>query len=335
MNKLLQNIDANDLETLGALLKLLQGNNVKKDKAITLGKFFKEYKEFIKKSLSKAYYASITVSEKHLVEYFGKDVALQSLNKRKFENFILDLQKKVPKGCYVYYRNYKAAFNKAVEWEYIEVNPLLKIKLKRRQKTAPAFINENELYTIISNIENECIRNICITAFNTGMRLGEVINLKWGNVNLEKKRIVVGDDNFMTKGRKQRYIPISNKLFILLSELVKQKGKIIGILTGKDKKNFVFTKDNGFLFSADYVSKKFKKACIAAKTGNEIHFHSLRHSFASQLVMNGVPLYTVKELLGHTSITTTEIYSHLNIDSLKDAISTLDRKEHNKYIINK
>ena len=68
----------------------------------------------------------------------------------------------------------------------------------------------------------------------------------------------------------------------------------------------------------------FKRACKAAGMDKSIHFHSLRHSFASNLAQQGVSLYVIKELLGHSSVSTTEIYSHLNLETLKDAISVLD-----------
>ena len=86
----------------------------------------------------------------------------------------------------------------------------------------------------------------------------------------------------------------------------------------------MFCKENGKAFTGDYVSKKFKRACKAAGMDKAIHFHSLRHSFASNLAQKGVSLYVIKELLGHSSISTTEIYSHLNMDSLKEAIRILD-----------
>ncbi|NCS90569.1 MAG: tyrosine-type recombinase/integrase [Ignavibacteria bacterium] len=87
---------------------------------------------------------------------------------------------------------------------------------------------------------------------------------------------------------------------------------------------YVFAKSNGEPFTGDYFSKRFKRACKSAGIDKSIHFHSLRHSFASNFAQKGINLYTIKELLGHSSITTTEIYSHLNMDSLKEAIETLN-----------
>jgi site-specific recombinase XerD len=80
----------------------------------------------------------------------------------------------------------------------------------------------------------------------------------------------------------------------------------------------------GIKLTEDYVSRKFKKAVKKANLSNKIHFHTLRHSFASNLVQNGVDLYVVKELLGHEDIRTTQVYSHLQTDNLFKAVKLLD-----------
>ncbi len=73
----------------------------------------------------------------------------------------------------------------------------------------------------------------------------------------------------------------------------------------------------------DFVSKKFKEAIRLAKLDDKIHFHTLRHSFASLLVQRGVSLYVLKELLGHEDLTTTQIYSHLQQQNLKGAVNLI------------
>jgi site-specific recombinase XerD len=138
-------------------------------------------------------------------------------------------------------------------------------------------------------------------------------------VNLSTRIITVGDAEFTTKGRNQRYIPICEEVALILTFSLREKEKIIPI-----GNSYVFCKANGDAFTGDYISKTFKKACREAGIDKDIHFHSLRHSFASNLVQKGVNLYTIKELLGHSSISTTEIYAHLNMDALKEAIRTFD-----------
>ena len=90
-----------------------------------------------------------------------------------------------------------------------------------------------------------------------------------------------------------------------------------------EKDGFVFCKDNGFPFNPDHVTHVFKEAVIKAGLDPKVHFHTLRHSTASNLVQRGVSIYFVKELLGHSTVTTTEIYSHLNIESKKREMNKL------------
>ena len=103
-----------------------------------------------------------------------------------------------------------------------------------------------------------------------------------------------------------------------------QDGIAIYHLGKESGSSYVFCKGNGEKYTGDYFYRSFKRACIAAGMDKSIHFHTLRHSFASNLAQQGVSLYVIKELLGHSSVSTTEIYSHLNIESLKEAISVLD-----------
>jgi integrase/recombinase XerC len=84
----------------------------------------------------------------------------------------------------------------------------------------------------------------------------------------------------------------------------------------------VFSK-NGERFNSTYASRAFKKCVRKTNLNSKIHFHTLRHSFASNIIQAGGSLYAVKELLGHTSIKVTEVYSHLNRDNLIKAINEL------------
>lgn len=296
---------------------------------VTLRIFADEYSNLIKQNRSAAYHKSVVNSLKHLTDYYGCQRAIQSLGMKDIESFTSHLQQKVNKGYRVYIRTLKAAFSKAVDWNYVKENYFLKVKLPKKQQVNPAYISGTQLAEIIGQIENEIIRGLVVFAFYTGMRLNEIVNLTWRNVNLSTRIITVGDAEFTTKGRNQRYIPICEEVFEVLARCktkdVKGTPSFILPLSKVEKLNgYVFCKANGEAFTGDYVSKIFKKACKAVGTDKSIHFHSLRHSFASNLVQKGVNLYTIKELLGHSSISTTEVYAHLNMDALKEAIRTFD-----------
>lgn len=304
------------IEALPELLQSLPNTQVKE--IITLRVFVDEYSNLIKQNRSRAYHYSVVHSLRHLTDFFGLQRAIQSIGLKDVENFLTYLQRKVVKGYRVYYRTLKAAFNKAIDWGYIKDNYFIKVKLPKKQKVNPAYIDERQLALICKQIDVDTARDVSILGFYTGMRLNELVNLTWRNVNLMTRILTVGDEDFTTKGRNQRYIPICDEALEVLTKRVPKVHKV------HNDKSYVFCKPNGLPFTGDFISKRFKSACKAAGTDKAIHFHSLRHSFASNLAQKGVSLYTIKELLGHSSISTTEIYSHLNMDTLKDAIRTFD-----------
>ncbi|MCL4550116.1 MAG: tyrosine-type recombinase/integrase [Bacteroidetes bacterium] len=336
MEEFLKNISSNDLEKLKMLFSIIPGNETKE--VVTLRVFRDEYLNYVQHSKSKSYLISVRLAFNHLINFFGEQRTIQSLQQKDIENFTNALQQKVKSvshtvsrggGYIVYYRNLKAAFNKANDWGYVKENYFSKVKLPKRQKLAPVFINSDQLSAISKQIKNEIVRDVVVFAFYTGMRLDEIVNLRWKNVDLKNRIITVGDESFTTKGRNQRYIPISEEAEKAIENVElrmqnEKKNNIMSINTIVPAQNFVFCKEDGTKFTGNYFSRRFKKACIAAGLDKAIHFHSLRHSFASNLAQKGVPLYTIKELLGHSSVSTTEIYSHLNMDSLREAISKFD-----------
>ncbi|RJQ61052.1 MAG: site-specific integrase [Stygiobacter sp.] len=325
MDELLNRLSVEDIEKLKWLFSM--SNNQQPKEIISLRVFREEYLNLLKSNRSISYYNSVRLSLDYLVDYFGIHCSIASIQQKEIEIFFIKLQEKVKtvshsanqrgNGYEVYYRNIKAAFNKAKEWNYIHENYFTKVKLPKRQKLSPVFINCDQLSAICEQIKNETVKDVVVFAFYTGMRLDEIVNLKWKNVDNENNTITVGDETFVTKGRKQRFIPICEPLFPILNP----KGKHIFII---NKNRFVFCKENGEKYSGNYFSRRFKIACKAAGLDKSIHFHSLRHSFASNLAQRGVSIYTIKELLGHSSITTTQIYSHLNMESLREAVNKLD-----------
>lgn len=306
------------LEEIKKLKNIL--DRVEKKKKQQLGnstniyKFSQEYKKYIKLTFSSKYLSSVNNSFKHLIKFFGEHKNLDELSVKEIEEFKFHLIKSAPKGFVVYMRTLKAAFNIAIEWKYITSNPFVKVKFKKGQKRKPEFITRDDLEKILNQTENKKMKDIFIFAFNTGCRLGEIAQLRWQNIDFRKNIIIIGDNLFTTKNEKQRIIPISKELLPILKELSKKTRK---------PQNYVFGRTNSFPFNSDYISRNFKKACRKAKLKEEIHFHTLRHSFASNLAIKGVPIIVIKELLGHSSITTTEIYSHTNIEALQSAVKQL------------
>jgi len=304
------------------------GTDTTAKEVVTLRVFCDEYKDLIKSNRSKNYYSSVVIALNHLTDYSGLQKPIRSISYKDVEMFMTDLQKKIPKGFRVYYRTLKAAFNKAVDWNYISVNHFVKVKLPKKNKLNPLFLNEIEVKKIVKQIDSDVVKDVVVFAFNTGMRLNEIVNLKWKNIDFEKKVIIVGDEDFVTKGKNQRYVPFGEEVERILQRIKNGKTtpSLILPLKNGEKNSFVFAKDNGMAYTGDYFSKKFKRACRDAGLDEAIHFHTLRHSFASNLAQQGVSLYVIKELLGHSSISTTEIYAHLDVGALREAVKKLDTR---------
>jgi site-specific recombinase XerD len=207
----------------------------------------------------------------------------------------------------------KAAFERAIEWEMLESNLFKRLKFRKTQKAKPTFMLRKDLDLLLANAKNPDIMDMMVFSINTGCRLSEVVWLRWANISFEDNEITLGDAQFETKSRKQRIIPISAEVRQMLAER-----------KAKAKSEYVFSKENGFPYSKEYVSKCFKAVCRKTGLGEEFHFHCLRHSFASILAMKGTPTFVIKELMGHSSINTTEIYAHVNKESLHNAITALN-----------
>ena len=290
--------------------------SVKKDRK-KLKEFIPEILTYYREQRSTSTARGVETALTHLLDYLG-NVFLDEIELRKIEMFFISLMKKAPKGSYNYLRYLRACFNKGIEWNYINSNPFDKIRLPKRQKSEPIYLNRNELEKLLSKITNKRLKDLILFVFLTGLRAGEVVTLTWNFVDLSERKIQIGSDNFKTKSRKVRFIPLSNEAIEIL---LINRPKVFKI---DERQNFVFTMKNRFPFSTDYISKQFKKAVREAGLNEGLHFHSLRHSFASTLARKGVSLYKIQKLLGHSNFSTVQIYASLDLDSLREAVSVLD-----------
>jgi site-specific recombinase XerD len=291
--------------------------SISKIKPYAIATTIKEYENYLEANFSKFYLAAVRIHLRRFREYVG-DISISNIRMNEVEMFLSIIAKESKIKAKKYHVTINTFFNKAVVWGYIQNNPANKIKLPKSPTKAPIYITENELIEILSGESNQELRDIYFVLFHTGMRLGEIINLMWNNISLTDRVMrITNTDKFTTKGKRERAIPMNEKLFKVMSNRLP---KIIDI----NDSNYVFTM-NGRKFNGDYISKSFKKVVKNLNhLDQRIHLHSLRHSFASHLAKNSVSLYVIKELLGHRDYRTTQIYSHLQYDSLKEAVKVLE-----------
>jgi integrase len=197
---------------------------------------------------------------------------------------------------------FKHMFTKAIEWNMAVDNPVKKVRMFRENPGRIRYLTKPEAQQLL----NECaehLRPIVILALYTGMRLGEILNLKWENIDIRQKSIYIQT----TKSGYSRDIPMAEPVYFALGRVPKIS-------------EYVFCKKDGTRIQD--IRTAFNNAIKRAQI-EDFRFHDLRHTFASHLVMNGADLMTVKELLGHRTISMTLRYAHLSPEHKRKAVESL------------
>ena len=299
--------------------------------SVTLIEFTEQIIAFTKSNRAEKTCEGVKLVCKKLLNFFSPIRKLDTILLKDAEDFLDSLKKNAPKGIYNYHRTLRAMWNKAKQWNYVQANPFEQVKLKKRQMQKPVYVTEQQLEEIVKQIDSEIVKDVVVTAFYSGCRLSEIVNVTWRDVNLKDDLLIIGNKNYETKTRKQRVVPIHTKVKEILMRKVKSKkikvkseGEESTLIRLPDKKDFVFGKGNDrFKFTGDYFSRRFKRACRLAGVEEEIHFHCLRHGAATKMIMSGAPLPAVQRILGHANIQTTMIYTHPSIEDLREAVNRL------------
>jgi len=201
----------------------------------------------------------------------------------------------------------KAILNKGVAWGFLNHNPAIKVKMLPEPKGRTRFLTVEEVSALL-NAATPHLRPVLIMALETGMRRGEILKLKWSDVDMKNSMIYVSD----TKTGVPRHVPMSNHLRETLKALPRRLG-VDHVFAGRGKAT-------GKPF--DDVRTSFRNALVRAGI-TEFRFHDLRHTAASHMVMAGIPMKTVGEILGHSTPVMTERYSHLTPEHKRRAIEIL------------
>ncbi len=200
-------------------------------------------------------------------------------------------------------RNY---FDFLIKKDEVEKNPLLNIKALRQAKRLPKNIPKKELNILLDTaLKHEDSTDIAFVLvamlYNTGCRISEVLSLKLADFNVAYQQVKV-----MGKGRKERLIPIGLEIIQLVNSFILHEKPMIFLFEEKGKPlnpRKAYTLVNKFLSNIPLLKKKSP--------------HVLRHSFATHLLDNEADIYKIKELLGHSSLATTQIYAQTSIEKLK------------------
>ncbi len=255
---------------------------------------------------------------KVIEDIFKKDTQLSTITRAKVENFQADRLSSLstksgevlkPATVNREMALLKHMFTKATEWEWISQSPAKGVKLKKENNRRLRYLTPEECKQLIEACPSQTMKQVVTLAIHTGMRRGEILNLKWDNVNLRDKFIeLTGSDQ---KNGERSTIPLTATALETLRSIPRRLDSKY-VFTGK-------TSDKPFYD----LKRQFEKAVENAKLAG-VTFHILRHTCASHLVMAGIDLVSVKEIMRHKSIDMTLRYSHLAPAHKKAAMAALE-----------
>lgn len=249
-----------------------------------------------------------------LCETVKKDVI--NLKKNDIKKF-LDNVDATPRTKAHYLTVFNSFYKYLVFMDKIDVNPCDGIKSPRIEKKLPNYLTSDEIDKLFDlrltkpiDYRNKALLEVI---YATGARISEVISLELNQIDFEECVIKV-----MGKGKKERIIPLGNTA---LNSLYIYISNYRAFLVKNDTCNYVFLNKNGTKISRQGVFKILKELANNAGIKKEISPHTLRHSFATNLLNNGADLRVIQELLGHENLETTEIYSHLQNKKIEEDYS--------------
>jgi len=285
---------------------------LEKPRVITLKVFQRMIKEYAETNFSKGTASIYNRSFQRLIQSVG-DIILKCITPLLMEKFKQDCLKEVkPVTANMYLRTIRAAFNVAKEWRLIDANPAKSCKLLRVGDEEPVYLKKEDINTLVKHIKDIQFKRIVLLAIFTGMRRGEIVNLKWEDMDFSNRFIRVRNrDTFKVKGGHPRTIPMHPYIHGLFLTLHQSDG-------------YVFIDSSGKAITPYYITRTFKRCIRKSGLPEKYHFHSLRHTCATWLVNANTPLYDVQKILGHQSITTTQIYAHLPNEHLRRSIENID-----------
>ncbi len=289
--------------------ELATGNPIlglgRRSNTVTWAELAQRYLEWHATQYPSSHWRVRLIVEKHLNPWF-QNKALALITREHAEHYVVRRTEHVaPSTVLKELRTLKAMFNKGVEWQLVDRNSAHAVRPPRDLRSSPvAFYAQTELTKLY---QSSSPRNAAIWKLlaNTGMRRAEALNLRWSDVS-DNAITIVSRQGARTKSGKWRHVPISPGAAEALETLrgMAKTERVLPSLAGHS------------------LTRQFDRDLRKAGLGGNLH--RLRHTFAAHLVMGGIPLYAVKTLLGHASVTTTEIYAHLAPEHLQATVKGMN-----------
>ncbi|QVY65777.1 site-specific tyrosine recombinase XerD [Polaribacter sp. Q13] len=244
-----------------------------------------------------------------------------SIDEITIQQFIYDVAKKVnPRSQARIISGLRSFFDYLIFEDYRKTNPTDLIEAPKIGRKLPDTLSEDEINQLISAIDlshpqGERNRTILETLYSCGLRVSELITLKISDLFFEEGFVrVIG------KGNKQRFVPIHYNAQKYISQYIKVIRTHINPQKGFEDTVFLNRRGKGLTRQMIFII--LKNLALEIDLKKKISPHTLRHSFATHLLKNGADLRAIQQMLGHESITTTEVYVHLDKSYLKEVVET-------------
>lgn len=207
----------------------------------------------------------------------------------------------------------KSLYKYLLKNKAVQKNPLLKVVVPKTSKRLPVFINETEVTQLFSQVifdddfEGFRDRLVLELFYLSGMRLSELVNLKMNDINTYNLTVKV-----LGKRNKERIIPITQQFVDNYKKYLNYREEI------SPKSNYIFLTEKGDKIYEKLVYRLVNKYLSLVTTADKKSPHVIRHTFATHMLNNGADLNTIKEILGHASLSATQVYTHNTIEKLKN-----------------
>lgn len=247
----------------------------------------------------------------HLNDEIKKDIL--KLTSKDIESFISELELE-SSSISNYLSAYKTFYNYYIKIGKISINPIDKVDTPKLSKHLPTYLIVEEVDKLLDIEIKDAFsarnKSILELLYATGLRISELINLEFKNIDLNDCIVRI-----MGKGSKERIVPINDLAIKYLKIYVKDyRHKLVKT----EQNNYVYLNNHGKKMTRQGVFKMIKKRTLETGIKKDVSPHTLRHSIATHMLENGADLRIIQEFLGHESIGTTQIYTHLTNQKLKN-----------------
>jgi integrase len=279
---------------------------------ITFAEFASQYLEYVKEYQAPKSHLNAKRVMKFAVREFGP-ILLSALTPMHLEDYRrrrMQEKKISATTMNIDTRSLKPCLEYAMRRGYLQINPFRSFKEIRQPRKLPLTFKDEEVSNLLAVVAED-LKLVISTAYLTGMRRGEIVFLQWNDIDFDERTIrVEASKEYRVKMGGARIIPLNNAMENLLKRLPRHDPR-------------VFMRAEGAPWPEGLVTKNFKKAVRLLELDDQMHFHHLRHTFASNLARKGVPMPVIQSLLGHRHLRTTEGYTRIPTSAMSEALETL------------